>query len=149
MIEGVEIIKLKQISDERGKIMHMLRCDDKHFEEFGEIYFSIVYPGIVKGWHKHKKMILNYAVPFGMIKLVLFDDRQGSSTHGEIHEIFTGEDNYCLIKIPPLIWNGFKGTGSKNSIVANCASLPHDTQEIIRLNPFDNNIPYDWQLKDG
>ena len=55
--------------------MHMLRADDPHFERFGEIYFSTVFAGVVKGWHLHERMTINYAVPFGSIKLVLFDDR--------------------------------------------------------------------------
>ena len=87
MIDGVSVTPRKQISDERGKIMHMLKATDAEFENFGEIYFSCIYPGVVKAWHYHEVMALNYAVPVGQIKLVLFDDREGSRTKGEIHEI--------------------------------------------------------------
>ena len=149
MIDSVLIHPLKKISDERGKIMHMLRADDPHFIGFGEIYFSVVYPGVVKGWHLHQKMTLNYAVVTGMIKLVLYDERPESPTRGELMEIFIGDDNYQLVKIPPLVWNGFKGIGTIPAIVANCASLPHDKNEISRLDPFDNHIPYNWELKQG
>jgi len=147
MIEGVLIHPLRQIADERGKIMHMLRCDDPHFESFGEIYFSMVYPGVVKGWHLHKKMTLNYSVIAGMVKLVLYDDRENSPTFGEFQEIFLGETNYMLVRIPPLVWNGFKGIGTIPAILVNCATLPHDPQEIVRLDPYNNHIPYDWALK--
>ena len=149
MIEGVKIKPLKQICDERGKIMHMLKCDDPEFERFGEIYFSGVYPDVIKGWHGHKKMTLNYAVIKGMIKLVLYDDRAKSSTKGELMEIFMGEDNYVLVTIPPNVWNGFKGLGKEMAILANCATLPHDPKEIYRCDPFENEIPYDWSLKNG
>lgn len=147
MIEGVKIIPLKQIPDERGKVMHMLRADDSHFEKFGEIYFSVVYPGVIKGWHLHTKMVLNYAVVMGMIKLVLYDLREGSSTKGELMELFVGEDNYCLVHVPVGVLNGFKGIGTKPAIVANCATIPHDPNEIVRMDPFDKSIPYDWGLK--
>jgi len=147
MINGVLVKELSQITDERGKIMHMLRADEPHFEKFGEIYFSIVYPGVVKGWHIHKEMILNYAVISGMVKLVLYDPRKGSKTKGEIQELFIGDDNYVLVKIPPGIWNGFKGIGAKPAIVANCATIPHRPDEIERLDPSNNDIPYDWELK--
>lgn len=146
MIEGVKITPLKQILDERGKIMHMLRCTDSDYVSFGEIYFSCVYPGVIKGWHLHKKMILNYAVPHGKIKLVLYDGRQESPTHGEIQELFLGPDNYCLVTIPPFVWNGFKGVGTETAIVANCSSIPHDPNEIKRMDPFDHSIPYSWDL---
>lgn len=147
MIDGVIISPLGQIVDERGKVMHMLRSDAQHFQGFGEIYFSAVHPGAIKGWHIHKKMVLNYAVPHGHIKFVLYDDREGSRTRGEIQEIFMGPDNYCLVTVPPLVWNGFKGVGMETAIVANCASIGHDPSEIDRMNPFDPAIPYDWAIK--
>jgi dTDP-4-dehydrorhamnose 3,5-epimerase len=147
MIEGVIVTPLRQILDERGKVMHMLRTTDPHFGSFGEIYFSTVYPGAIKGWHIHKIMTLNYAVPHGHIKFVMYDDRPGSPTKGEVQEIFMGEDNYCLVTVPPMVWNGFKGIGTEMAIVANCASIPHDPGEIDRLDPFDPSIPYDWVIK--
>jgi len=146
MIEGVLVKPLRQILDERGKIMHMLRSDSPEFEAFGEIYFSVVYPGVIKGWHIHKRMTLNYAVPFGCIKLVLYDAREESATKGEVMELFTGPENYNLIKIPPGVWNGFKGVGVTPSIVANCSDIPHDPEEIARMDPFDPSIPYTWDL---
>lgn len=146
MIDGVLINPLKQILDERGKIMHMLRSDDEYFEKFGEIYFSFVYPGVVKAWHLHKKMKLNYAVPYGRIKMVLYDDRKDSPSRGELAELIIGPENYKLVTIPPMVWNGFKGLGNMMSIVANCATLPHDPEEIIRIDPFENDIPYNWSL---
>ena len=147
MIDGVKVTPLRQFLDERGKVMHMLKCNDENFHGFGEIYFSCVYPGIIKGWHMHKRMILNYAVPYGNIKFVLYDDRPDSHTRGTIEELFIGPDNYQLVTVPPMIWNGFKGIGSEMSIVANCASIPHDPEEIERLDPFDSSIPYDWDIK--
>lgn len=147
MIDGVTLTPLKQIPDERGKVMPMLRCDADIFQSFGEIYFSCVFPGAIKGWHIHKKMTLNYAVPHGNIKLVLYDDRSDSPTKGEIQELFLGPDNYLLVTVPPMVWNGFKGIGTEMALIANCASIPHDPEEISRLDPFDKSIPYDWELK--
>lgn len=147
MIDGVIMTPLKQIHDERGKVMHMLRCDTNNFRKFGEIYFSSVYPGAIKGWHIHKRMTLNYAVPYGAIKLVLYDDREDSPTKQEIQEFFLSPENYNLVTIPPKVWNGFKGIGSEIAIVANCSDIPHDPKEIDRLDPFSSRIPYDWSIK--
>lgn len=147
MIDGVKISPLKQILDERGKIMHMMRHDSPLFKSFGEIYFSCVHPGAIKGWHIHKKMTLNYCVPHGKIKLALYDGRENSPTYREVQEIFLGPDNYSLVSIPPMVWNGFKGVGEELSFVANCSDIPHDPDEIDRLDPFDKKIPYSWELK--
>jgi dTDP-4-dehydrorhamnose 3,5-epimerase len=147
MIDGVRVVPLQRIPDERGTVMHMLRRTDPHFQEFGEIYFSTIYPGIIKGWHLHKLMTLNYACVSGRIKLVLYDDRQASTTKGELMELFLGPDSYQLVQIPPRVWNGFKGIGDQQAIVANCATHPHDPTQTERLDPFDPRIPYDWGVK--
>lgn len=147
MIDGVIVTPLRQMFDERGKVMHMLREDDPHFQHFGEIYFSCTYPGAIKAWHLHKSMTLNYAVVHGTIKCVLYDDRPNSPTRGCIEEYFLSPENYCLLTVPPLIWNGWKGIGDKTAIVANCATIPHDSREIERMAPDDPRIPYDWHIK--
>ena len=149
MIQGVAVHPLRRIPDERGTVMHMLRADDPHFERFGEVYFSTVHPGVVKGWHIHRRMTLNYAVVSGMIKLVLYDDRAESPTRAELMELFIGDDHYALVTVPPLVWNGFKGIGAAQAIVANCATEPHDPAEIERLDPESPRIPYRWDVKHG
>ena len=148
-IDGLTIRSLGRIPDERGAVLHMLRDDSEGFERFGEIYFSTVYPGAIKGWHLHRLMTLNYAVPVGMIKLVCFDDRPGSLTRGNIVELHVGELNYVLVTIPPLVWNGFKGEGATPALVANCATHHHSPEEIERLDPFTDRIAYDWELRHG
>ena len=146
MIEGVKITKLKQIFDERGKVMHMLRNDSEIFQKFGEIYFSTSYPGVVKAWHRHKEMTLNYAVIYGEIKFVLYDDRKASSTKGQIQEFFISPQNYVLVTVPPMIWNGYASEDKNIAIIANCSDIPHDKNEIIRIPFDDSKIPYIWKF---
>lgn len=148
-IEGLQVSPLRRIPDERGAVLHMLRNDSDSFERFGELYFSTVYPGAIKAWHLHKEMTLNYAVPVGMVKLVCYDDRDSSPTRGNLVELHIGELNYVLVTIPPLVWNGFKGEGTSTALIANCATVPHSPDEIIRLDPFSTDIPYDWSLRHG
>lgn len=149
MIEGVIVKPLRKIVDERGMIMHMLKNTDPEFKKFGEIYFSSIHPGAIKGWHLHKKMELNYAAITGNIKLVLYDQRENSPTKGKIQEVFIGEHNPCLVKIPPGVVNGFKVVGTQTAIVANCTDIPHDPEEIVRIHPFTKDIPYNWDIKHG
>jgi dTDP-4-dehydrorhamnose 3,5-epimerase len=144
MIHDVVVTPLRQIADQRGKVMHMLRRDAVGFAGFGEIYFSCVNAGAVKAWNRHRRMVCNYAVPSGQVRLVLFDDRPQSPTRGTLQEIVMGDDNYCLVTIPPMIWSGFKGLGAAMSILANCASIPHDPSEGEKLDPIANDIPFRW-----
>ena len=157
MIDGVVITSLKRIGDERGMVLHMLRRDWDVFEDFGEVNFSTVNPGVVKGWKRHKRMIQNFAVPMGNAKFVLYDDREGSPTMGEVQEVVLGEDNYVLLTLPEMIWYGFAGTEDGPTLIANCASLPHDPEEtegidlsdppfpMIGPQPDDQNRPCHWR----
>jgi dTDP-4-dehydrorhamnose 3,5-epimerase len=146
VIQGVNVIPLRRIPDERGTVLQMLKRTDPHFIEFGEIYFSTIYRNVVKGWHRHREMTLNYSCVHGRVKLVVYDDREGSSTRGELNEFFIGQDNYALIQVPPNTWNGFKGMSDPYAIVANCCTHPHDPTRSDRLPPNDNPIPYNWSI---
>ncbi|MFA6260105.1 MAG: dTDP-4-dehydrorhamnose 3,5-epimerase family protein [Bacteroidia bacterium] len=149
MIKDVEITTRRIIPDDRGKIMHIMKSSDKQFTTFGEVYCSTVYPGIVKGWHMHKEMTLNYVVLKGNIKFVLYDGREDSPTYKEIQEIIIGENQYVMVTVPPFVWNGFKGIGTEEAIVINFTDIPHSAEEIVRMDPHQNDlITYDWSTKD-
>lgn len=144
MIEGVKITSLKKIKDQRGSVLTMLRSDSKVFNTFGEIYFSTIFNNSIKAWHLHKEAYLNYACITGKVKLVLFDDRRKSSSYGQYSEYILTPENYFLITIPSYIWNGFKGLDKNESIVANCMTLPHNENEMIRKDHDDKYFSYNW-----
>lgn len=140
MIEGVIITPLTQIRDERGAVLHMLRTDAAHFAGFGEIYFSVINPGVIKGWRRHTKMTMSLTVPKGRVKLVLADGQ------GQVQEVILGEDatEYQLVTVPPMVWNGFQCISEDPSIIANCASIPHAPEEAERLALDSREIEYTW-----
>ena len=124
----------------------MLSAYDPHFSRFGEVYFFTVYRGVVKGWHEHSRQTQNYAVPIGMIKLVMFDRRESSPTVGGLMEVFIGDENYCLVTIPPGVVNGYKCVGTSRALVANCSDVPHEQGEMTRFAPFGDAVPYNWEI---
>jgi dTDP-4-dehydrorhamnose 3,5-epimerase len=147
MIEGVKINPLKIIPDERGAVMHGIRKDNI-LNDFGEVYFSKIYCGAIKGWHVHETLILNYICVFGQVKLVLHDMRETSPTKDVTQEIFMGQDHYCLVHIPPGIANGTKGLWEPYSIVCNVASEQHDPDlKYRRIHPDEGVIDYNWNRR--
>ena len=143
-INDVNIIPLKKIEDEYGTVMHMLRADQAHFKNFGEIYFSLVKPGMVKGWKLHKKISQNMAVPEGDVQIVIYDSRIDSSTFDKFQVIEFGQNNFCLIQIPPNVWYSFRAISSNNAIIANCTTAPHDPTESEALPLNTELIPHHW-----
>ncbi len=145
-IDGVVVKPLKQITDHRGSVLHMLRRDESLFNKFGEIYFSEVSPGAVKAWKQHKQQTQNLAVPMGNIRLVIYDDRPSSSTCGSIATYIVGRpENYCLIHIPPQLWYGVQNLSQQPSLVANCVDQSHDPSEAETIPLDSNQIPYQWK----
>ena len=151
MIDGVATKKLRVIPDERGRLMEILRSDDELFSRFGQVYMTTAYPGVVKGWHYHKKQTDHFAVVKGMAKLVLYDNRDNSPTKGDINEFFMGEHSPLLVKIPPLVLHGFKCIGDEEAV---CINVPtevynYDQPDEFRIDPHKNDIPYSWDRREG
>lgn len=150
-IEGVKIKHLTVIPDERGRLTEMLRRDDDIFTKFGQVYLTTAYPGVVKAWHYHKKQADNFVVVKGMMKVVLYDAREGSSTFGRINEFFMGDYNLMLLRIPEGVYHGFKCISETEAMVINIPTEPynHQTPDEYRVPPHSKDIPYDWKRKDG
>ena len=151
MINGVKVKQLKVIPDERGRLMEVLRADDPVFIKFGQVYMTTAYPGVVKAWHFHKKQYDNFVCLKGMMKVVLYDSRDGSPTKGEVNEFFLGEHNHILLQIPPLVYHGFKCISDTEAMIVNCCTEMYNRAEPdeYRLPPHGSDIPYDWSRKDG
>ncbi len=151
MIDGVKIKKLRVIPDERGRLMEILRSDDEFFTQFGQVYMTTAYPGVVKAWHYHKVQSDNMAVIRGMMKIVLYDSRRESKTFGEVNEFFAGEHNPVLIHIPPLVFHGFKCISTEEAVVINVPTEAYRYREPdeYRVDPHTKDIPYDWNRRDG
>ena len=145
-IEGVIIQPLMQIAGNRGSVLHMMRRDSKLFKQFGEVYFSEILSGKVKAWKRHKQQTQNLTVPVNNIRLVIYDNRPSSSTHGKIEEYELGRpDHYRLVHIPPMLWYGFQTFGEETALIVNCADQPHDPNDTESLSSDSNEIPYQWK----
>jgi len=148
MIKDVRIKQLKVLPDERGRLMETLRCDDDLFIKFGQAYITTAYPGVVKGWHYHKVQVDNFIAVKGMFKVVLYDDRQGSPTRGQVNEFFMGVHNPILLQIPVMVLHGFKAIGAEEAIMLNLPTEPYryDQADEFRVDPHSPDIPYKWDL---
>lgn len=151
MIKDVYVKQLKAIPDERGRLMEMLRADDEFYKKFGQVYMTTAYPGVVKAWHYHKKQWDHFVCVRGMMKVVLYDSREDSPTKGEVNEFFMGEHRQILVQIPPLVFHGFKCVSDHEAIIINCPTEMYDykTPDEFRVDPHKNDIPYNWNRKDG
>lgn len=149
-VEGVVLTELRQIGDQRGSVLHMMRCDSPEFVSFGECYFSEVFPGAIKAWKRHRAQTQNFAVPVGRIRLVIYDDRDGSTTRGNVLAVEIGRPkDYLRIKIPSGLWYGFACIGATPALLANCTDIPHDPSDGEVRSADHREIPYKWDARPG
>lgn len=151
MIDGVKIKKLKVIPDERGRLMEILRSDDELFERFGQAYVTTTLPGVVKAWHLHRRQTDNVACVQGMIKLVIYDPREGASTFQDINQFYLGVHNPVLIQIPAGLYHGWMCVSREEAVIVNLPTevYNYEKPDEERIDPHDNDIPFDWRRKDG
>ena len=151
MIKDVKTKNLKVIPDERGRLMEILRQDDSLFLKFGQVYMTTTYPEVVKAWHKHEKQADNVACIQGMIKLVLYDPREKSSTYKEVNQFLIGIHNPMLVQIPAGVYHGWMCVSQEEAIIVNIPTeaYSYEHPDEQRLDPQDSDIPYDWRRKDG
>lgn len=151
LIDGVKTKKLRVIPDERGRLMEVLRSDDEElFKKFGQAYITTAYPGVVKGWHFHRKQTDTFACISGMMKIVLYDGREDSPTKGLVNEFFVGVHNPTLIQVPPYVLHGFKCISEQEAIVLNLPTevYVYDEPDEHRVPAHSQDVPYNWDRKD-
>lgn len=149
MIDGVEVQRLVKRADDRGYLMEILRSDDAIFGQFGQLYVSMNYPGVVRAWHWHEHQEDFFCCVRGMIQVPLYDLREDSPTCGELNEFFMGEDNPILLRIPRGVAHGYKTLGVVPSLLVNIPTQPYNRSEPDEQRlPWDTErIPYNWQTR--
>lgn len=146
LILGVKVTTLKLLPNERGRLMEIQRQDDPLFPGFGQAYITSTFPNVIKAWYKHSEQIDQIAVISGMLKLVLYDNRENSLTFGKVNTIFLGDLAPKLVQIEPKIWHGFQAIGEKEAfaIHLNSIAFKYDETDEERLPPDSELIPYKW-----
>ena len=122
-ISGIKYSTINPIHNPKGNILHALKKSDDTFSKFGEAYFTSIHKSEVKGWKKHKLMIMNLFVPSGEVTFFLHDEVLGITESYK-----TGEKDYGRLTVPAGVWVAFRGELEKN-LILNIASIEHDPNE--------------------
>ena len=130
MIDGVILHSLRQIAVPKGDVWHAFKCNDDGFVGFGEVYFTHIESGSVKGWKRHNRYTLNLIVIKGAIKFVLYDDRAESASQGQFFEVvLSPNDNYQRLTVAPGIWMAFQGICDEESMLIDLIPELHTPDE--------------------
>ncbi|MEK7202887.1 MAG: dTDP-4-dehydrorhamnose 3,5-epimerase family protein [Patescibacteria group bacterium] len=151
MINGVQLKKLKVFTDERGLLMEMIRNDDHIFDQFGQVYLTMVRRGVAKGWHYHKLQDDHFVCVAGKALVVLYDQRDSSPTKGEVQEFILaapGRDDgeQLVVKIPKGVVHGFAAIDCDEARIINVPTMVYNYEKPDELRYEWNSpeIPYKW-----
>ena len=104
----IRINKLRVKKDKRGWLVEILHESNLDKREFGQIFVTIAYPGIVKGGHYHKRKKEWFYVVTGEGELIVVDNKTG-----EEKKILMGENNMVAVEIPPNVTHWIKNIGEE------------------------------------
>jgi len=146
-IDGVRIVRLKKVVNDRRHLMEVQREDDDHFIGFGQAYVTCTFSGVIKAWYRHHKQIDQIALVRGAAMLVLFDDRAQSPSAGRTVECALSDDNPALVQIPPGVWHGFQARGPEPLFLLHLNSIAQNVNDPDedRLPSDSAEIPYAWR----
>ena len=151
LIEGVQYKKLTVHADQRGRLMELVRADEDIFAGFGQVYLTTTLPGVIKAWHLHHQQTDMVACVLGMIRLVIYDERDASATRGQFNQFFMGVHNPLLVRIPHGLYHGWQCVSVEEALIVNTVTIPYNAQQPdeFRLDPHNSHIVFDWHTRDG
>ena len=74
--QKIIIKSLKKFNLEDGDVLHALKCSEKEFYGFEEVYFSTIKKNKIKAWKKHNRMTMNLVVPVGKVQFIFYDEKK-------------------------------------------------------------------------
>lgn len=145
MIQGVVIKDLVAHTDEKGFFCEIIRVTDDFFSEgFGQWSHSLMYTGVAKAWHIHKKQVDWWYVTGGVLKVALYDTRPDSSSYKETMEFVMGDNQPArVLRIPPGVAHGCKCISGPANLFYITSNV-YDPADEGRIPYDDKAIGYDW-----
>jgi dTDP-4-dehydrorhamnose 3,5-epimerase len=152
LIDGVVLRHQVSQVDERGTLCEIIDprwgLDDSPIVY---VYQFTIRPGKAKGWHVHRLHDDRIFISQGELKVVLYDDRRDSPTHGMINELYRSELRRSLMVIPRGVFHAHVNVGSADALLVSMPTRGYDhaSPDVFRL-PLDTDaIPYRFETLPG
>ena len=148
VIDGVVVREVLHVPRDHGIITELYRPDwDPTGLPVVHIYQSRLFPGAIGAWSCHAESIDRLFVNQGLLKLVLYDGREGSATAGLVTELFAGDARPAFVVIPSGVWHGLQNVGASDALMLNYPTHAYDYADPDHWRlPYDTaEIPYVWR----
>jgi dTDP-4-dehydrorhamnose 3,5-epimerase len=155
LIQGVRVKEIRSVPKNNGVLTEVFRCDwglDQGMVQ--QVFQTTIVPGGLSAWHVHQFTTDRLFVSQGLLKIVLFDDREHSPSRGCVNELRFGTERPALVVVPPGIWHGVQNIGGGPTLLLNLVdrAYSYEDPDHWRLPPDTPKIPYRFatgRLSDG
>ena len=139
-IEGVCVRPAITHPDERGSVCEIVSegWDDNPIVH---VYEITIRPGVVKGWVKHELQDDRLFTAAGSMRIVLYDDREGSPTRGLVTQNCFDDHSRALLTIPAGVWHAVENVGISDAQLVNSPTRTYNHEE-----PDKWDLPLDTEL---
>jgi len=146
LIDGVSVHEVQNVPKNQGFLTEIFRADWLRGLNIvvDQVFQTVHEPGAVSAWHAHERAIDRLFVNSGMMRIVLFDAREGSPTRGLINEFRFGSVRPALVVVPPKVWHGTQNLASVQSSLLNLVdrAYAYDNPDHWRVPANSPHIPF-------
>jgi dTDP-4-dehydrorhamnose 3,5-epimerase len=150
-IAGVQFRPTRPVPHEDGHVVEVARASwDVLGGPIAQVHTTTTFQGRTRAWDLHQVGTDRLFVVTGLVKIVIFDGRNGSPTYGLVNEFVVSEKNPGLLIVPPNLYHGWKNIGEVEAIIINMPDHMYDYESPDALDlPWDSEaaqriVPYKW-----
>jgi len=145
LIDGVRCREVRNIVTANGITTELYRPDWGIVDGDVQQAIHVALRGrAVSAWHQHRSRWDFLFVVGGHLRVVLFDPREDSETHGQVDVFHLSPQRPMLVSIPPFVWHGVENLSTDVSAFVNFFDQPYDYDDPDewRLAADAPEIPY-------
>jgi dTDP-4-dehydrorhamnose 3,5-epimerase len=111
----------------------------------GQVNFSVMYPGVIKAWHRHQKQTDFWLVLTGHLKVGVFRESDSRAWLAVL-----GEKRPGVLIIPPPLWHGAATVGPEPAGLLYYVTHAYDAKNPDEdRRAFDSVAGFPWGVRHG
>lgn len=147
LISGVRVKEVAHVVKDNGYLTEVWRGDwDLGPPALAQVFQVLIEAHGVSAWHVHRRATDRLFACHGLLKIVLFDARRGSSTEGRVNVFRCGTPRPMLVVVPPGVWHGTQNLAADPALLLNLPdrAYAYEDPDHWRLPPDTDRIPYSF-----
>jgi dTDP-4-dehydrorhamnose 3,5-epimerase len=147
LIAGVTVREVANVPGRQGHLTEIFRTDwFPGGAAVDQIFQVVLRAGAISAWHAHERTTDRIFITDGLVRIGLYDAREGSRTYGLVNDFTFGTVRPALVVVPPRVWHGVQNLAQTSSTVLNVVDRAYDyvAPDHWRAPKDSPEIPFAW-----